>query len=345
MSLPRPTLTHLARMTDQTGLFEHACGAEPRPEHGYCTDDAGRALALTSSWGDADADRLAAVYLAFLQRMQLGAGRFTLRTGHDPRVTGSGVSDDACGRAIFGLGTAAARARDQRIAEGAAEMFAQCAAFRSPWPHAMAYAALGAAAALTADPDRDGAVRLLEAAASMIAQATGRRNWPEARLRYANAVLPECLLAAGAALNHSHFQRTGLRLLEWLVAAETAAAGHFSFTPTDTRSGRTRPGFDQQPIEAGAMADAAARAFALTGDPHWSQVTVRAAEWFTGRNDLGVAMVDHSTGGCFDGLQADGPNLNQGAESTIAMLTALQQAHAVGQAHAVDGAPTQVCSP
>jgi hypothetical protein len=77
------------------------------------------------------------------------------------------------------------------------------------------------------------------------------------------------------------------------------------------------------------MADAAARAFALTGDRNWAEVTVRAAEWFTGRNDLGVAMLDGRTGGCFDGLQAHGPNPNQGAESSIAMLTALRQAHAV----------------
>lgn len=325
--LPEPTLTHLARLTDRTGLFEHACGSEPRPEHGYCTDDAGRALALTCDWDDPEAGRLAGVYLSFLRYMHVGAGRFALRMGHDPEVTGSGVSDDACGRAILGLG-AAACADDRRVAEQAAELFVRCVTFRSPWLHAMAYAALGAAAALEADPDQIGAVRLLETAASMIRLATGRRNWPEPRLRYANAVLPECLMVAGARLNHDAFQRTGIRLLEWLVNEETAPRGHFSFTPTSGTLG-IRPGFDQQPIEAGAMADAAARAFALTGDRNWAEVTVRAAEWFTGRNDLGVAMLDGRTGGCFDGLQAHGPNPNQGAESSIAMLTALRQAHAV----------------
>ena len=77
------------------------------------------------------------------------------------------------------------------------------------------------------------------------------------------------------------------------------------------------------------MADAAARAFTVTGQADWADVTIRSAEWFTGRNDLGVAMFDERTGGCFDGLQVDGPNLNQGAESTIALLTALRQAHDV----------------
>lgn len=327
--LPEPTLKHLARMTDRIGLFEHARGSAPRPEHGYCTDDAGRALAVICDWDGPDADLLAGRYLTFLKHMHLGVGRFSLRIGHDPRVTGSGVSDDACGRAILGLGTAAAHAGDPCLAEQAAELFAQCASFRSPWLHAMAYAALGAAAALEADPNQIGAVRILETAASMIVSATGRRNWPEPRLRYANALLPECLLAAGARLNRDVFQRTGLRLLEWLVSTETAPAGHFSFTPTSGRSDDVRPGFDQQPIEAGAMADAAARAFALTGERFWAESAVRAAEWFAGRNDLGVAMFDDRTGGCFDGLNAGGPNLNQGAESTVAMLTALRQAHSL----------------
>ncbi len=77
------------------------------------------------------------------------------------------------------------------------------------------------------------------------------------------------------------------------------------------------------------MADAAARAFTMTGQAHWADVTIRSAEWFTGRNDLGVTMFDHRTGGCFDGLQVDGPNINQGAESTIAFLTALRRAYEV----------------
>jgi len=85
----------------------------------------------------------------------------------------------------------------------------------------------------------------------------------------------------------------------------------------------------------GYCSDDAGRALALnctftvTGQPDWADVTIQSAEWFIGRNDLGVAMVDERTGGCFDGLQVDGPNANQGAESTIAFLTALRQAREV----------------
>ncbi len=328
MKLPTPDLRHLFRLTDGTGLFEHARECVPRRANGYCTDDAGRALALTCSWEDPAADRLSEIYLSFLDRMHCGGGRFALRMGPDERIIDADISDDACGRAIFGLGVAAASRAPRQIADGARELFEKTTSFRSPWLHAMAYAALGAAAILADDPDQPRAAELLRDAATMIQQATGRRHWPEARLRYANALLPECLLAAGAMLNESRFEQTGLRLLEWLVAEETAPAGHFSFTPTHGWDiGEPRPAFDQQPIEAGAMADASARAFAMTGDAEWAEVTVRSAEWFTGRNDVGVAVFDSRTGGCYDGLHADGPNLNQGAESAMAFLTALDQAH------------------
>ena len=108
MNLPMPDLRHLAGMTDDTGLFEHARAAVPRRAHGYCSDDAGRALAVTCGWEDPTAERLSEIYLAFLSHLHLGGGRFALRLGHDRRVIDRDVSDDACGRAIFGLGVAAA---------------------------------------------------------------------------------------------------------------------------------------------------------------------------------------------------------------------------------------------
>ncbi len=101
----------------------------------------------------------------------------------------------------------------------------------------------------------------------------------------------------------------GLRLLDWLVAEQTAPRGHFSFTPTHGwTGGEPRPAFDQQPIEAGAMADAAARAFTVTGQADWADVAIRSAGWFTGRNDLGVAMFDDRTPGVAStGCRSMGP--------------------------------------
>ena len=92
------------------------------------------------------------------------------------------------------------------------------------------------------------------------------------------------------------------------------------------------PAFDQQPIEVAAMADACARAATVTGDPSWLDGLGLAIQWFAGDNDAGAVMWDPDTGGGYDGLQAWGPNLNQGAESTLALLATLQHARRLSMA-------------
>src|SRR6478672_3084626 len=150
--------------------------------------------------------------------------------------------------------------------------------------------------------------------------------WPEPRLTYANAVLPEAMIAAATALDDATLCRRGLDLLAWLVEFETAD-GHLSPTPVAGRGAEdAKPGFDQQPIEVSTLADACARASAVDANPIWPDGVRAAAAWFEGDNDAGMTMWDPDTGGGYDGLHADGVNLNQGAESTMAVISTLQQA-------------------
>jgi hypothetical protein len=143
-------------------------------------------------------------------------------------------------------------------------------------------------------------------------------------LTYDNARLPEALLAAGTALSDPSLVATGLRLLEWLVSVETSDE-HFSFTPTGGQSVRQpRPGYDQQPIEAWAMTDGCHRAWTITGDEVWRLRALRATRWLLGSNDAGMVMYDRDTGATCDGLQDGSVNENQGAESTLAGVAALQ---------------------
>jgi hypothetical protein len=148
--------------------------------------------------------------------------------------------------------------------------------------------------------------------------------WPEPRLAYDNARLAEARIAAGVAFARPELLDDGLLLLEWLIGIERTG-DHFSFAPTGGFGpGDPRPGFDQQPIEAGAMADACARAFLATGERRYAELAELAANWFFGLNDAGVALYDPITGGCCDGLEHAGRNENQGAESTLALISALQ---------------------
>lgn len=329
------SFSHLRRLSDSTGLFEHAELTERRLEHGYCVDDVSRGLVVTTREPAPDeaTAALAATYLRFLASAQDPDGRIRNRLGADLVWQDEAGLEDCWGRALWGLGTAAARSTSPRLASEAMRLFDVSAARRSPWTRAMAFAALGAAEVLTVRPDHGMARSLLADAASLITPLgsvpiweTRDWRWPEDRLRYANAVLPETLLAAGDLLGEPHWIQRGLDMLEWLLAVETAG-DHLSVTPVGGwASGEPRPGFDQQPIEVAALADACARAHDLTGCPRWADATLRCAAWFEGSNDVGIAMFDPATGGGHDGLEAEGRNENQGAESTLAVLTTLQQA-------------------
>lgn len=324
-----PDFAHLIRLTDDTGLFEHARHAIVRRQHGYCTDDVARGLVVVSREPRPSPAlaRLAECYLTFLTHAQAGDGSFHNRLGNDRRWIDAPGLGDWWGRALWGLGTAAAHSPLPWIRDESRAAFALGARRRSPAPRAMAFAGLGAAEILRRDPDDAGAAALLAAAAV----AVGRPRdddptwpWPEERLTYANAALAEVVIAAGHLGADGALLDTGLRMLTWLRDVQLTD-GRLSVVPAGGWSrGAPRGRYDQQPIEVAALADACATAAAVTGDPAWSTGVRLAADWFLGHNDGDVPMWDPLTGGGFDGLMAHGPNLNQGAESTLALLTTRQ---------------------
>jgi hypothetical protein len=325
-------LSHLARLSDDTGLFEHACYGTPRREHGYCLDDVARGLVVLCRqpppWHLAGpSNPLAERYLAFVVHAQSADGRFHNRLGFDRRWQDASALGDWWGRALWALGTAAARSPMLWVRERAMYAFNISVEQRSPWPRSMAFAALGAAEILTVHPAQQGAIDLLADAVKMIERRDPGSDWPwpEDRLGYANAVLPEVLIAAGQLLFDAEAGYHGLELLEWLLATESGP-GHLS--PAGSRgwhAGQPRPDFDQQPLEAAALADACARAFEVNGDVRWIAGVERAVGWFLGENDQQVALYDQGSGGGYDGLHPQGHSVNQGAESTLALISTLQQ--------------------
>ncbi|MEX1124744.1 MAG: glycosyltransferase [Acidimicrobiia bacterium] len=319
-------------MTDHRGLWEHARYTTPRTEHGYCTDDNARALIITCREPNRADDLvdLAVIYLAFLRDAQLPAGGFHNRRDRDGTWSDDVGPDDSQGRALWALGSVAHRGIASWMRWEGIELFERNAGFDSPSPRANALVILGAAEVLAASAENLVARRLLEQCADRIhPRDDASWPWPEDRLAYDNARIAEALLAAGEHLSDESLVDNGLGLLQWLVEAETRD-GHFSFTPVGGWApGEPRPGFDQQPVEAAAMADACARAWSLTGDEQWRARVVLAGRWFLGANDTGALLYDPRTGGGCDGLTPEGANQNQGAESTLAVLSVLQQARSV----------------
>jgi hypothetical protein len=328
MITPTPSFTHLERLTDDTGLFEHARHAIVRREHGYCTDDVARGLVVTSREPTPTAAvlRLAECYLSFLTHAQGPDGSFHNRLSHDRRWTDEPGLGDWWGRALWGLGTAAARSPAPWIRQEARMAFVAGARLRSPHPRAMVFAGLGAAELLRADPDDQLAGALLDDAA-LAAGDPGDEiawPWPQPRLTYANAALAEVRIAAGQLRGDATMLASGLRMLTWLREVQLRHGRLSVIGVQGWRRDTPRDRHDQQPIEVAALADAFATAAAVTGDPLWTLALRQAGDWFTGSNDAGIAMWDPATGGGYDGLTLAGPNLNQGAESTLALISTLQ---------------------
>ncbi|WP_375431328.1 hypothetical protein [uncultured Friedmanniella sp.] len=325
------SFAHLFRLSDDGGLFEHARLTEPRPEHGYCVDDIARGLVVATREPapPPQLQLLARFYLDLVVDAQADDGRVHNRRDLELRWTDEPSLEDCWGRAIWGLGTAAARLpQGTAEAELALARFTVSAVRRSPHRRAMAFAALGAAEVLTVRPRHRAARALLRTATDQLRiDVSGDAGWPwpEPRLRYANGCVPEVLLAAGSLLEDRALLAEGLALLDWLVEVETVET-HLSVTPVGgwTR-GEPRPGFDQQPIEVAALADACGRAYELTGERRWLDTLLRCRSWFLGHNDTGVVLLDMTSGGGCDGLERHGRNENQGAESTMALISTLQR--------------------
>jgi hypothetical protein len=143
--------------------------------------------------------------------------------------------------------------------------------------------------------------------------------WIEERLTYANGKIAQAMILAGRCMDRSELLNAGLCSLDWLITVQSDPKGHF--VPVGNNGwyprGGTKARFDQQPIEALDMIEACHEAYEATNDSKWVSHAQRCLEWFLGRNDLNAPLYDHKTGGCCDGLNADGPNRNQGAESTL----------------------------
>lgn len=329
---PGSDLRHVRTLMSPFGIIEHSDGCVPRWESGVCLDDVARVLVLASrepasvelaEWSD--------LCLAYIEEAHLGGSRFADRRSVNGRWIGDVAGDDSRGRALWGLGAAAAGLRDRRLRERARRLFDIVADFRSPHPRSTAFAVFGAGEVLSVDPDSVHARHLVFEGALDIDAVLGANDvepdwqWPESDLTYANAAIPEMLMILGRETSDMDLVEYGLALLSWLVETETHKRGHLSPTPTSGRSrNNTEPGFDQQPIEVSTLADACATAWNVTGDDRWTEHIGRCVAWFQGHNDNGVSMVNPRTGGGYDGLTPSGVNLNQGAESTLAMLTTMQ---------------------
>ena len=336
--LPPLKLDHLRRMTDDTGMLQHAIFTVPNYREGYTIDDNARALmvsTLLEELGNEEAIELASRYLAFVwYAFNTETGRFRNFMDYQRNWLEDSGSDDSHGRTLWALGTLLGRSNTPALHSMAGRLFEQAlpVIIKTTSPRAWAFALIGIHDYLRRfDGDRRASQVREELAGRLMVLYQDHRadewRWYEESLTYCNAVLPHALLMSGQWIPNNDMTEAGLESLSWLADLQRAeeAGGHFVPIGSNGfyQQGGKRARFDQQPVEAQAMVSACLEAHRITGDKNWHKEARRAFEWFLGRNDLNLPMYDPTTGGCRDGLHADRPNENQGAESTLAFLQAL----------------------
>jgi hypothetical protein len=336
--LPEMKLDHLRTLTDDTGILQHATHTIPNRDHGYCTDDNARALmvaAMGRKYSLSDSmyfDSLCSQYLSFLlYAYNVEEGRFRNFMTYARQWTEEVGSEDAHGRALWGLGKAVAFLDHPGQMAMSTTLFNQAikAVEHFNSPRAIAFALVGIHAYLHKFSGDSEVRRVREIIANRLFNqfkniATESWPWLESTLNYANGKLPHALLLSGQWLHRSDMIDMGLRSLKWLLTIQTEK-GHF--VPIGNNGwyekGGPKARFDQQPIEANAMIEACVEAFNITRDKTWMDNAVMCFNWFLGQNDLNLPLYDPKTGGCRDGLMADGINQNEGAESTLEWLISL----------------------
>jgi hypothetical protein len=327
------SLAHLDRMTDSTGLIQHAIYSIPRRESGYTTDDNARALRLCIRlWCQHPDERMLSrvtVYLSFLEYARRPGGGFHNFLSYQRHWLDAEGSGDCQGQVVRALAEVLGsslpddyRALARELIEGILPTLADLRSIRAQAYVILAWGHLWTAGVKDLEPLETIALfaarRLVECY-----QRALRPDWQwfESRITYANAVLPHALFIAAQRWPKEAFLKVAEASFAFLNRKTTVEN---VFWPVGSNGwypqGEHKALYDQQPVEPATMADAALAAFGLLNDEKYLAIFRRTHGWFHGQNSLKQSLVDVRRGACCDGLQPSGVNRNQGAESTLAYL-------------------------
>ena len=333
IEVPEPSLDHLKKLTDDTGLYQHASFVIPNREHGYCTDDNARAvIAMTkyyAQYPEPEVLRLLEKYLSFIMHSQNSDGSIRNFMDFDRRWQVNEPVNDALGRALWAFGTVMAQPPLPSYLPTIKDCFDKSVKHvQEQYPRGMAYSILGMSYYLKQFPGASDIKRQLAIAADRLVAKYEENAYPdwlwfEETMTYDNSILPYALFVAGSILGDKYIkvaEKTCEFLLKNIFNGE-----YFSFIGCKGwyERGGVKAKFDQQPIEAVSTLMMLGAAYDATPNNRFLTLQRKVFDWFLGENELHIPVYDFRTKGCHDGLMRDGLNSNQGAESTLSFLLSL----------------------
>ncbi|MDC7236082.1 MAG: glycosyltransferase family 4 protein [Spirochaetales bacterium] len=330
--LPPFNLDHVSRMTDSTGIFQHAKYNIPKWNDGYCVDDNARALLMAAlayqQVKDAEAFRLMSFYLSFLQYMQKEDGSIRNFLGYDRQYLDDAGSEDAFGRSVWALGFVVRSVPSDSFSELSRELFLKSYGLFDSLSslRGIANTIIGVCHWLHRYPGDEGMARTLKGLTAKILSRYSDHNkedwhWFEPALTYDNGIIPYALLQSCEITSDRETQDIAMESLQFLESV-VFKEGTLSLVGSENwyTKGAERSEFDQQPLDAMSVVLMYHQAFMVTREREYLDKMFRSYRWFLGENDLRIPLYDFETKGCNDALKMHGVNRNQGAESTIAYL-------------------------
>ena len=337
-SLPPVNLNHIKRMTTDFGMIQFAKVNQPDLKSGYTIDDNARALVamcMHYEWtGDESAVPYIKIYLDFMAYCLQPEGDFLNYVDTEKRFTEQNDEtnlDDSNGRTVWALGyLIAKKGLLPEAFISTAETLLERALKHIETTHstrAMAFAIKGLYYYHSVLPSSRHLL-LLETLADRLVQMYRHESddewqWFESYLTYGNSILPEAMLCAWLTTGNLVYKDIARASFEFLLER----------TFTDERikvisnkswllKGKNAAHFGEQPIDVAYTILALRTFFDVFDEEKYLQKMEIAFNWFLGNNHLHQIIYNPCTGGCYDGLEENNVNLNQGAESTVSYLMA-----------------------
>ena len=327
--LPEFCLDHVHRLTDDTGILQHAKYIIPNFKEGYSLDDNARALLMFlmvfRQRKSKEALKLISTYLSFINLMQNDDGPFKNYLSFNRNFIDQVGSEDSFGRTIWALGYLVKYPPNKPFFEIAVEILTKSF---SNFNHlkfirGMTNSIIGLCHFLKIFPDNKEMKSILKEMTYKIMKSyqkykTDDWHWFEPILTYDNGILPLSLLHASEEIGDENILKVAYESIEFLEKV-TLRKGHLSLVGSDNwyKKGGDRSRFAQQPIDAAAMVLMFYQAYLISKDKTFLKKMLTSYMWFLGENDLNKPLYDFKTCGCSDGIESYGINRNQGAESII----------------------------
>ncbi|MFZ4106269.1 glycosyltransferase [Flavobacterium sp.] len=336
--IPKISLDHILNMTTNKGIIQFSSIATPDLESGYTLDDNARALIALSKHfevtGDIKDVDLITIYLDFIIFCQQDSGAFLnyVDISENFMIKNSNENlEDSNGRAIWALGELLSHETilSQEIITKAKfaleKSLGVISCFQSP--RAIAFSIKGLYFYNLNKKSTRIKSLITFLADNLVSKYKGvsekNWNWYEEYLTYANSVLPEAMLYAAISTGSELYKNIAKSSFDFLLSITFQ---NYQIKVVSNKGwhlkGKSINHFGEQPIDVAYTVLALNAFYNMFNEQDYLDKMSIAFNWFLGNNHLHQIVYNPKTGGCYDGLEQENVNLNQGAESTISYLMA-----------------------